>query len=88
MRERGNRPRLASSSRLRQQNKVVDMQSMHVRFWSICSQRILRHAMKGKSLKIGKEEDNLKSILITVSPVLSKGPSMAVIAAAHGMTSS
>jgi hypothetical protein len=44
--------------------------------------------MKGKLLKIGKEEDNLKSILITVSPVLSKGPSMAVIAAAHGMTSS
>jgi len=45
--------------------------------------------MKSKLLKIGKEEDNLKLILNTVSPVLSKGPSMAVIAAAaHGMASS
>jgi hypothetical protein len=61
---------------------------MHVRFWSICSQRILRHAMKSKLLKIGKEEDNLKLILNTVGPVLSKGPSMAVIAAAHRMASS
>jgi len=44
--------------------------------------------MKRKLLKIEKEEDNLKLILNTVGPVLSKGPSMAFIAAAHGMASS